>query len=58
MTFIRRFWKSQDGTTAIEYGLIGSLLSIAVIVGAAAIGVELTGVYDAVKDKVVAALGD
>jgi pilus assembly protein Flp/PilA len=56
MALIRRFWRSRDGATAIEYGLIASLLSIAIIGSAAALGVDLKELYSDVSDKVVAAL--
>jgi pilus assembly protein Flp/PilA len=58
MSLIRRLWKSRHGATAIEYSLIASLLSVAIIGSAASVGVDLMGLYDAVSDKVAAAITD
>ena len=33
MTFLRRFLRDQKGATAIEYGLIVAVLSLAIIAG-------------------------
>lgn len=38
---LRRFWKSESGATAIEYGLIASLVAVAIITGAGTLGVNL-----------------
>ena len=35
---LERFLKDASGTTAIEYGLIASLLGVAIVVGAGALG--------------------
>ena len=37
-TLKKRFLKDHSGATAIEYGLIGALVSIAIAVGATSIG--------------------
>lgn len=36
--FITRFMKDESGATAIEYGLIAALVSVALIAGATAVG--------------------
>lgn len=36
--FVRRFLRNESGATAIEYGLIAALVSIAVVSAAAGIG--------------------
>ena len=46
MSLIRRLWKSRHGATAIEYSLIASLLSVAIIGSAASVGVDLMGLYE------------
>jgi pilus assembly protein Flp/PilA len=38
MSVFGRFWKDERGTTPIEYGIIGTLISIMCIAGASAIG--------------------
>lgn len=39
------FWQDEGGATAIEYGLIAALVSVAVIGGAAALGVNITALF-------------
>ncbi|MBP6013884.1 MAG: Flp family type IVb pilin [Alphaproteobacteria bacterium] len=46
--FIARFLKNESGATAIEYGLIAALISVAVIGGATAIGPQLDATFQAV----------
>lgn len=38
---IRRFLKDEDGATAIEYGLIIALISLAIVAGVGALSDEL-----------------
>jgi pilus assembly protein Flp/PilA len=52
---IRRFAGDESGATAIEYGLIGALVSVAIIVGAGALGSNLKIMYDAIAAKVIGA---
>ncbi len=42
MTRIRRFVENVRGTTSIEYALIAVFLSVLIVVGATAIGTQLT----------------
>ncbi|POO56854.1 Flp family type IVb pilin [Agrobacterium rosae] len=37
-----RFMKDESGATAIEYGLIAALISVAIITGATALGTHLS----------------
>lgn len=39
---IARFARDESGATAIEYGLIASLIGVAIIVGATALGGKLS----------------
>jgi pilus assembly protein Flp/PilA len=41
MTAVQRFIRDERGTTPIEYGIIGTLISIMCIAGASAIGLNL-----------------
>ena len=41
-TALCSFWQDEGGATAIEYGLIAALVAVAVIAGAAALGVNIT----------------
>ena len=38
MYLVKRFLKNESGATAIEYGLIAALISVAIIGGATAVG--------------------
>ena len=46
-----RFAKDESGATAIEYGLIASLISVAIIVAVTAVGTSLTGTFGKVSAK-------
>jgi len=41
-----RFMKDESGATAIEYGLIAALISVALIGGATALGSSLNTTFD------------
>ncbi len=41
-----RFLKDESGATAIEYGLIAALISVALITGATALGNSISGTFD------------
>ena len=49
-----RIIKDESGATAIEYGLIVALVSMAAITAYSALGTELTTFFTAVKTKLVA----
>ncbi len=36
-----RFMKDESGATAIEYGLIAALISVAIVAGATTVGTQL-----------------
>jgi pilus assembly protein Flp/PilA len=42
---LARFSDAESGATAIEYGLIASLVSVAIITGASALGSSLYTLY-------------
>ncbi|MFZ0693540.1 MAG: Flp family type IVb pilin, partial [Alphaproteobacteria bacterium] len=42
---IRNFWNDETGATAIEYGLIAGLVSVAAIGALSAIGTSLKGIF-------------
>ena len=54
--FGAHFFKSQSGATAIEYGLIGALISVVCIAGMVLVGNGLQGVYNAVSVAITPAL--
>ncbi|SFV36608.1 pilus assembly protein Flp/PilA [Devosia crocina] len=48
--------KDECGATAIEYALIGSLLSIAIIASAVAMNNSMVSVYEEIRSYIVPAL--
>jgi pilus assembly protein Flp/PilA len=43
-----RFFKEEDGVTAIEYGLIATLIALAIITAATLVGTNLNLTFNAV----------
>ena len=52
-TLMTRFAKDESGATAIEYGLIATLIGVAIILGATALGTQLNAVFNGIKTKLV-----
>lgn len=52
MSLVSRFFADESGATAIEYGLIASLVAVAIIVGAKALGSNLNAMFDTLAGKV------
>ena len=48
---VMRFLKDESGATAIEYGLIAALVSVALIAGASALGNSLNNQFNALSGK-------
>jgi len=51
ITKIRKFWKDETGATAIEYGLIAGLVSVAAIAALSAMGGSLQSIFGVVKTQ-------
>jgi pilus assembly protein Flp/PilA len=47
-----QFAKDESGATAIEYGLIASLIGVAIIVGATALGNKLNQTFTGIAGAV------
>ena len=45
---------SESGVTAIEYGLIASLIAVAIIVAVTLVGTNLKGLFNYIAGKVAA----
>ena len=51
MTKFTRFLKDESGATAIEYGLIASLIAIAIIGAISLVGTNLSGAFNKVASN-------
>jgi pilus assembly protein Flp/PilA len=53
---VARWFKldSEQGVTAIEYGLIATLVALAIIVGAGLLGTNLNALFTAIAGMLVA----
>ena len=50
-TVLHRFLHDDSAATAIEYGLIASLIAVAIIAGATALGTSLNTTFTALSTK-------
>ena len=53
--FAKRFLKDQAGATAIEYGLIASLIAVAIITSVTSVGKNISGSFGKVANNMTAA---
>jgi pilus assembly protein Flp/PilA len=44
-------WKNEDGATAIEYGLLASLIAVAAIAAMSLVGTSLQNTFNNVASK-------
>ena len=51
------FVRDEDGATAIEYGLIAALVSVAAIGALSALGDSLNTIFDMVSSELTSAAG-
>jgi pilus assembly protein Flp/PilA len=49
---IRKFLKDETGATAIEYGLIASLIALAIILAVETVGTKLDALFDLIGTKI------
>ncbi|MCH7630585.1 MAG: Flp family type IVb pilin [Proteobacteria bacterium] len=54
---LRKLRKDEKGATAIEYGLIAALISVAAIVAMQAIGTSLSSLFTSVSSDLSGAVG-
>jgi pilus assembly protein Flp/PilA len=52
-TLFIRFAEDESGATAIEYGLIATLIGVAIIVGAGLVGTRLNTLFTSISAKLV-----
>lgn len=48
----QRFWNDERGATAIEYGLIAALISVAIISAATTLGTNVNATFRKVANNV------
>ncbi|HRH20852.1 MAG TPA: Flp family type IVb pilin [Brevundimonas sp.] len=46
--FIKQFLNDESGATAIEYGLIAALISVAIITAVTLLGTNLSNTFDSI----------
>ncbi|GAB3628018.1 pilus assembly protein PilA [Pandoraea terrae] len=51
LDLIRDFLREEDGATAIEYGLLAALISIAIIIATTGVGNALNNVFNFVSGQ-------
>lgn len=51
MKFVARFLKDESGATAIEYGLIAALISVAIIGGVSATGGGVSDTFNTISSN-------
>ena len=51
MKLLARLRRDEDGATAIEYGLIAALISVALIAGASTLGESLDEAFTSISGK-------
>jgi pilus assembly protein Flp/PilA len=54
-TLIMRFAKDESGATAIEYGLIATGISVAIIVAVTTLGTQLNSTFTTVRSQLASA---
>jgi pilus assembly protein Flp/PilA len=57
MSKLIRFLKNEEGATAIEYGLIASLIAVAIVGVLLTLGPALSGVFTKVQTALTPAAG-
>ena len=55
-TIFARFAQDESGATAIEYGLIAALISVALIAAATLVGGSLANVFTLINTKLTGAM--
>ena len=50
-TFVRSFRSNDDGVTAVEYGLIASLVAVANITATALLGTNISSTFNTIAGR-------
>jgi pilus assembly protein Flp/PilA len=54
--FLSRYIRNDDGSNALEYGLIVGLISVAIVAGATTAGIQLGLLFTTVATDITAAV--
>ena len=57
MKLFRKLMKNEKGATAIEYGLIAALISVALVTAATALGTNISGTFNNAATKMSVGTG-
>ncbi len=57
INFLKKIRKDESGATAIEYGLIAALVSVAAIGALTAMGTSLNTMFQTVSNELLKAVG-
>ncbi len=52
MNRIARFWREEDGATAVEYSLMVALIAVVIIVAVRAVGTSVSQKFDEVATAI------
>jgi pilus assembly protein Flp/PilA len=52
MERIKNFFKDEAGASAVEYGLLVSLIAVAIIIAVQTLGTKLNGTFNTVAGKI------
>lgn len=56
-SLVKNFAKNESGATAIEYGLIASLISVVIITAATTLGGRISTIFTTISDSLVTTTG-
>ncbi len=57
LAFVRQLFQDESGATAIEYGLIAALVSVAAIGALTTMGTSLEAIFTNVSNTLLSAVG-
>jgi len=57
MKLLKRFFREEEGVTAIEYGLIAALIAVVIIAGVTFLGDELDAIFSEIAETIQGAGG-
>ena len=50
---VQTFWADEEGATAIEYGLLASLIAVAIIIPVGLVGADLLRIFNGIATSLV-----